>query len=58
MVKEESNQEEKNMQAFAKDQGNKGLSLSSKKSKEITFALKLKMVSYYSIKITKTIATS
>jgi len=37
MVKEESNQEEKNMQALAKDQGKKGLSFSSKKLKEITF---------------------
>ena len=42
MDKEENNQEEKNMQALAKDQGNKGLSLSSKKLKEITIRPKVK----------------
>ncbi|WP_088189278.1 hypothetical protein [Desulfosporosinus sp. FKA] len=42
MVKEESNQEEKNVQALAKDQGNKGLSLSSEKLKEITVRPKVK----------------
>ncbi|MDR3587681.1 MAG: hypothetical protein P4L59_20570 [Desulfosporosinus sp.] len=42
MGKEERNQEEKNMQALAKEQVNKGLSLSSKKLKEITIRPKVK----------------
>lgn len=42
MDKEEKNQEEKNMQSLAKEQVNKGLSLSSKKLTEITIRPKVK----------------